>query len=226
MAITNYSELKLAISEALEDDSAEVSAFIPKAIYLTEERLSHALDMRTQIETTTASAFELVSIPGGGVETQVSTGIKDTDFVYFNDVFHCGTKLDNVAYSFTKEFNQHETSAGTSARYYSMKATPSILYVSPPVSVGLFEILFTKRAQPLTNGNQSNDLMAKAPELLYYGSMAEMSFFMKNWETKQFWDARFNEDLQLRLNMTRRERTDEGQQSLSNSETQSTGGSQ
>lgn len=211
MSIETYTELKSAIAEIIEDDSVEVSAFIPKAIYIAEERLSRDLDLKTLHDTTIVSVVTNTSIPGGGIETKVSTNITPTHFIEFNHIFQNGNKLDNVDYSFVKEVNQWESSLGTSARYYAFKQYPNVIYCAPPVSSGTFEINFKKRPTKLSNNNTSNDLLARMPDLLLYRSLIEMSLFLKNWETVQFWQTLYDSALETALNVGRKERMDIGQ---------------
>lgn len=222
MSFTTYNELKTRLAEILEDDGSETAAYIPTAIFLAEERVAKDLDLQTFQETVITSAFTNTSIPGGGIETIVSTGIADATFLYFDHVFNCGQKLDMVDYSFTKEIDIYESSAGTSASYYSFKNDPNTLYFAPPVSVVQCEIVYTRRPEKLAAGVQTNDILKKAPELLLYASMIEMSLFQKNWETKGFWDEMYKNSLESNLNTTRRERHDVSQKHRNPANTQST----
>jgi hypothetical protein len=221
---TTYSELIQTVKDVSEDDSAEVASYIPTAIGIAEEMCIKDLDMKTNIVTTSTAALRNVSIPGGGIETIVSTCILDRGFLYFTDVFQCGQKLDHVEYSATKEMNQYQASIGVSAYFYAFKDDPGQVYVSPAVSGVTFEFNYVKRPDNLSNINTSNDLLEKAPELLYYATMMEMSFFFKNWETYQFWFESYKRSLESHLNVSRRERTDKGQKHMGNAETQSTTG--
>ena len=216
---STYSGLVSVIQEAAEDNSGEFVAFIPTAIFVAEEELAKALDMTRFKRTVNVSVTEAEGV-------SVATGIVDDGvFLYFNHVFHNDKKLDRVDYSYIKEINRFETSVGTSASYYAFLDKPDTLFLSPPVSSGTLEIVYTARPTKLEPGNQTNEIILNAPDALYYGTMVQMSLFMKNWETKGFWQEKYNEALTSHLNTTRRERTDVGQADRApNVNSQSTGG--
>jgi hypothetical protein len=228
MGISTYTSLVHTLQEFIEDDSEEVSVMIPTAILLAEERLSKDLDLKQLTVDTSArtSAITNVSIAVSGIETRVSTGIDANSFLYFKNVYFNGEKLDQVDVSYTKEINRYEASAKASPRYYGFENTANTIVVAPPVSSVKFSITYNKKPTRLSNSVQTNTLMNKAPELLFYASMIELSRALKNWETINVWESTYTNLLTSNLNTTRRERTDIGQKHFSVNETQSTTGEQ
>lgn len=202
---TTYSGFVSVLRAAAEDDSDEFIDFIPTAVFIAEEKIAKALDMSRFEVKTTVSVTETSGV-------SVATGITDDgNFLYFNHAFYNNRKLDLVDYSYTKEINRFETSVGVSARYYSFFDKPGTVFLAPPVSGGSLELVYTKRPTKLSNANQTNEIILNAPDALYYGTMVELSLFMKNWDTLQIWENQYNEALLSHLNTTRRERTDVGQ---------------
>lgn len=201
---TTFTGLVSTIQEAAEDNSLEFIEYIPTAILLAEERVVKALDMKRLSTKVLTSAISTAGV-------SVSTGINDQDFLYFNHVFLNNTKLDSVDYSYVREINRYETSAGTSARYYAFLDDPNTIILAPPVSSGKVEVVYTERPQRLGTTNETNELINNAPDVLFYATMVEMSLFMKNWETVNNWETYYTEAIRSHLNTTRRERRDVGQ---------------
>ena len=228
MGLRTYTSIVNAIKQVIEDDSAEVTEYIPTAIFLAEERVAKDMDAKELTVETSAvtSAITNVTIGTSGLETEVSTGIDNDDFLYFKNVYYNGEKLDMVDVSYLREINRYETSAGCSARYYGWVDKPDTIYVSPPVSAGKFSLTYSEKPMNISTTNTTNVITRKFPEMLFYGALVEMQMFMKNWETLPLWEQSYQRYLQTNLNVTRRERTDIGQKHFSPNETQSTTGGQ
>ena len=94
MGIQTYTSLINTIQEVIEDDSSEVSALIPTAILLGEERVYKDMDAKELTDEASAatSAVSNVSIAVSGIETLVSTGIDSNNFLYFKNVYYNGEK--------------------------------------------------------------------------------------------------------------------------------------
>ena len=228
MGILTYTSLIRTIKDIIEDDSTEVSAFIPTAILLAQERVNKDIDTKKFARTTsvTTSMISNVSIGVSGYETIVSTCIQPQEFLSFRSVYFNGEKLDQVDVSFTKEINRYETTIGCSARYYAFLESPNKLYIAPPVSAGKFSLQFNQRVPKLSSSNDTNVIIEEFPELLFYAALSEMSKFLKNWQTVGAWDNAYVNLLTTNLNTTRKERTEIGQKHMSTGETQSTTGAQ
>lgn len=216
MGVQTYTSLVQTIKDIIEDDSSEVSDYVPTAVFLAEEILAKDLDM-SRLEVTVSLQPTVSASAYNQAYTQlypVST-INDKDFLYFNHILQNGRKLTKVDYSYIEEFNRQEgtSSYGTSAEYWGFNATPSVIQIAPAVSgrVTNFKCNYTKRPTKLTAGETSNELIRSAPELLLYQSMVQMSSFLKHWETMATWQTQYQQSLQSHLNVSRRERKEVGQ---------------
>jgi hypothetical protein len=205
--LASYNDILTAVRAVAEDDSQEFIDYIPTAIFLAEQRISRDFDYQN---------FDVMvaNVPINLDTETVTTGIADNTFLYFKHVFYNGKKLDQVDVSFIREINRFETTPTNDPRYYAFFDDPNTLYISPKVDTGNFEIMYTKKPDPLSAINATNEILGKAPDALFCRTMYEMAVFMKHPEMSNAYLGEYRQILESVLNLTRRERTDVGQSEM------------
>lgn len=160
-----------------------------------------------------------ISLPGYEYFTQITTGIDSTSFLYFTNVWiedsrGSKTKLEQVDISFIQEIQREVAFTEKTPRYYAINNGPRALLIAPYVKasdVKQFIIEYVRGPDALSSSNQTNIILEKAGDLLYAATLSEMAEYKMNWETKQFWNQKYESLLTSHLNTTRKERRDEGE---------------
>jgi hypothetical protein len=201
--ISDYPTLVSAVKAAAEDDSQEFADFIDTAIGLAETKVSKAIDS-LGTEVTTSIALSASS----------NTIAKPSDYrvplvVSFATTAGSRVILEKKSQSYLKDYWPVATSVGT-PKYYTDDNTANLI-VAPTADVSVtMEVVYQGKPTALTSAAPSNYFTAFCPDVLFYATMAEMSKFMKYWETASIWEQELEKSVLLLNNESRRARKDEG----------------
>ena len=174
MAITNYSELKSAIADWL--DRTDLTDSIPDFITLAETR--HRRDfklrrMETRVTANTVADTEYYNLPDNFVamrNIQLNTDPK-TALEYLTP-----EQMDRVYAGSIKGKPKAFSIIGNDLQ---LRPTPDGVYQ--------IELLYHKYAQPLSDSNQSNEILANHPDVYLYGALVEAEPYLQNDKRIQTW---------------------------------------
>ena len=193
MAITNYSELKAAISSWL--DRSDLDSVIPDFIALAEAR--HRRDfklrrMETRVTANTISGTEYYSLPDNFVamrNIQLNTDPK-TALEYLTP-----EQMDRV-------------NAGSSKgkpKAYSIIGN-NIQQRPIPDSVYQIEMLYFKYFTALSDSNTTNDMLTFHPDAYLYGALVEAEPYLQNDKRIQVWSGYYDRAKQDIISSNERDR--------------------
>lgn len=201
MAITNYTELKDAVADWL--NRADLTAQIPTFISLSEARFNRTIrtrDMLTRATATTTNEF--VPMPNDWVETYqlelpaLATGGSNQPLQY-------------VAPYEAAKYKAEALSGNT--RYYTIIDGAFELIPAPTSgSTTTLNLTYYARITPLSAGNITNWLLAKAPDLYLYATLANAAPYLNNDERIPTWAqlaASAYDELQMDSERASRSRT-------------------
>ena len=174
MAISNYSELKLAIADWL--DRTDLTDSIPDFITLAETR--HRRDfkirrMETRVTANTIVDSEYYTLPDNFVamrNIQLNTNPK-TSLEYLTP-----EQMDRI----------HAGSTKGKPKAYSIIGN-NIQLRPLPDSVYEIEMLYYKYFTPLSDSNTTNDMLTYHPDAYLYGALVEAEPYLQNDKRIQVW---------------------------------------
>ena len=167
MAITNYSELKAAISSWL--DRSDLDSVIPDFIALAEAR--HRRDfklrrMETRVTANTISGTEYYSLPDNFVamrNIQLNTDPK--------------TALEYL----TPEQMDRVNAGSSTGKPKAYSIIGNNIQLRPiPDSVYQIEMLYFKYFTALSDSNTTNDMLTFHPDAYLYGALVEAEPYLQN----------------------------------------------
>ena len=193
MAITNYSELKEAISSWL--DRSDLDSVIPDFIALAEAR--HRRDfklrrMETRVTANTIADSEYYTLPDNFIamrNIQLNTDPK-TALEYLTP-----EQMDRV-------------NAGSSTgkpKAYSIIGNNFQLRPIPD-SVYEIEMLYFKYFTPLSDSNTTNDMLTYHPDAYLYGALVEAEPYLQNDKRIQVWSGYYDRAKQDIISSNERDR--------------------
>ena len=174
MAISNYSELKLAIADWL--DRTDLTDSIPDFITLAETR--HRRDfkirrMETRVTANTIVDSEYYTLPDNFVamrNIQLNTNPK-TSLEYLTP-----EQMDRI----------HAGSTKGKPKAYSIIGN-NIQLRPLPDSVYQIEMLYFKYFTALSDSNTTNDMLTYHPDAYLYGALVEAEPYLQNDKRIQVW---------------------------------------
>lgn len=175
MALSNYTELKASIGDWL--NRADLSAQIPDFITLAEARFNRDLRLNAMLQRdTTTATSSYVALPGDWLEHVSITVIDD------------GTVYQPLTYVSNEEFNRlrHKNLTGA-FRYYTIQENNIALLPETDAGSTTLEIFYYGKITALSNDAPTNWLLARAPDLYLYGSLAAAEAFLQNDERLPLW---------------------------------------
>ncbi len=194
MTISTYAQLQTEILDTLDRDDlvADVTNYTPgpiegsvkRAISKAERRITRRLRTRefeTSTTITTTPGTETISVPADFVmmKALVPTGVNSTPLAQ-KDL----TTLYNDSPS---------TAQGIPASYAPFG---SQLRLRPiPNTAQVLTMFYYAKADPLSDTNTSNIILANYPDLLLYGALIELMPHMEDDERIQVWKGLFDEGM-------------------------------
>lgn len=172
MALDSYDGLKAEIANyAFRTGDAEFEAAVPSFIRLAETRIGRALRVSDMEETVS------LSLTNGA-------GYLPNDFLEARRVISGAPSVDLAFLAPSAATDLYPTNYGGIARHYSTVGGRLQTY---PSGTGPVTIIFYAAIPALSEDNQSNWLLEKAPDLYLYGSLVEAAPFMMDDAGLQKW---------------------------------------
>ena len=193
MAITNYSELKEAISSWL--DRSDLDSVIPDFIALAEAR--HRRDfklrrMETRVTANTISGTEYYSLPDNFVamrNIQLNTDPK--------------TALEYL----TPEQMDRVNAGSSTGKPKAYSIIGNNIQLRPiPDSVYQIEMLYFKYFTALSDSNTTNDMLTFHPDAYLYGALVEAEPYLQNDKRIQVWSGYYDRAKQDIISSNERDR--------------------
>jgi hypothetical protein len=197
-----YDGLVSAIKALAEDDSIEFAAYIPVAIHLAEERLVK------EIDTEGLHFTDTISTSAGDPVLAKPSGYRlgyDLSFTTSGGIQMMEKRTDD----FLKDYWPVTTSVGI-PKYYADKSNTEFMVAPAPASAYDFELNYTGNVSSLSNSVQSNYYTEFASDALFYGTMSNMSEFMKDYQIQSVWESKYDRAMQGINNQGRRGRREDG----------------
>jgi hypothetical protein len=208
MGIPNtYNGLVSAVIALAEDDSTEFAAYIPTAIFLSEERLIKELDTESLITT--------VSITGAAGDNTLTkpTGHRLTREITVRTSAGNREALSLKTNDFIRDYWPAVTSTSTypngQPKYYANEDGDNWVLAPTPASAYNYTVQYTEQLTHVSTANQTNYFTDFCSDALYYGTMVGMAEFMKDYTVRELWEGRYQVAVQTINNQGRRERRDD-----------------
>ena len=155
---------------------ADLTAQIPDFIALAEARFNRDLRLNSMLQRdTTVATADYVALP--------------TDWLEHVSITPIGTNNDApLVYLSNEEFNRVRLQNLTGlTRYYTIQENNILLNPAPAVGGVTLELFYYGKIPALSVSNTSNWLLARAPDLYLYGSLAAAEIFLQNDERLPLW---------------------------------------
>lgn len=175
MPLSNYTELKASVADWL--NRADLTAQIPDFIALAEARFNRDLRLNAMLkrETTTATS-DYVRLPDDWLE--------GVSIVVTGD----NTVSKPLTYVTNEEFNRLRLQRLTGTfRYYTIQDNNLIFLPATDSTLTALELFYYAKIPALSDANPSNWLLARAPDLYLYGSLAGAEMYLQNDERLPLW---------------------------------------
>jgi hypothetical protein len=181
--ILTYDSLVKLIYAYLERNDQDVTDFIPYAIMLCESKLSHRVKQLGQQNVALATMTDATGIVKKPVRWR-----KTISMHWLGQAPNLTHKeMYTRSYEYVRDYKEN-TSVG-SPLYYADYNFDYWLIAPAPVTGDKIEILYYERLNPLSSENQTNWFTINAPEAMIYGTLLEMSPFLKNDPRIGTWQA-------------------------------------
>ena len=205
----NYSYLKTDIINTIENDSNEFATQIPYFIEKAEDRIIKELDdvaLDTYTTITLTASNPVVSLPDGALVVRNVNFTTDASVV---------VPLLQRTYEYAIDYWNKPTSVGT-PRYYARKTNTQIYIVPTPTSTLPGEVQYTKQPLALssatgTSATTSNYFSENCYNALFNACMIEATYFIKDFQVLQSWEASYKNSIDALRNQARRTRQDDMQ---------------
>jgi len=204
MADMTYQTLKDLIQDSAENDSTEFTDNSPNFIDRAERRLTREIDtigLTKYASSNFSSGDAFLAKPS---DAQV---IKSVSFT--ND----GSRINLVQQTneYLNDYWPVRTSTGT-PRYYSNFGRDTILIAPAPSSACPVELSYVGNPTALASStNETNYYTERCSSALFYASMVEACYFMKNTTAAGGWEQQYQREQQDLINEARRQRRDDTQ---------------
>src|SRR3990167_4888712 len=202
--ITGYTTLVSAVVEAMEDDGAEFSTFIPTAIDLAEQRMTKELDsfgIRMVATISGTASVNLLNKPSGYRLGHTFT------FTASNGEI---TQLRKRQRSFIEDYWPFGNSSVANPKYYADYSSNQFIICPSPDSDYNFDLSYEGRPTVLAAGASVNYFTSVLSDSLFYATMKEINLFAKNYQAAEIWDKQYISTMIANNNQGRRERAAEG----------------
>ena len=179
MAISSYTSLKAAVADWL--DRTDLTDSIPDFIGLAEIRHRRDFKIRsleTRVTANTVADQEYYNLLADYISArniQLNTDPK-TPLEYLTP-----EQMDRI----------HAGSSKGKPKAYSIIGNDLQLRPTPD-SVYQIELLYHKYAKPLSDSNQSNEILANHPDVYLYGALVEAEPYLQNDKRIQVWSGYYD----------------------------------
>jgi hypothetical protein len=193
MSWTN-STLTTAIQDYLENNGSSFVTNIPNFIKATEEKIlkSVQLDEFKKNVTGTGTASNTYLAMPSDFLAPFSLAVIDSSSKYNY------LKLKHV--SFIRDYTPIASTTGN-PQYYAEFDSDTFILAPTPSSNFTFELHYFYRPQSLTDSSSTTWISENAINALLYGSLAEGSMYLKNFESIPVYEQRFQEAIMMLKNL-------------------------
>lgn len=211
---TTYTALTQSIQEELEDTGSPFVLNIPTAIKMAEDRINREVDGLFQQTTTTLNLV----INNNSVN-------KPTGYRFAFNLFlrAIGSNSRSLLKKMPKDFLTDywpDSVVVNTPKYYADNSLTDFV-VAPTPDAGYFiDMDYAMYPPYLTQGNQTNAIINKYPDLLWFASLIEQTAFARMYEASTLYESRYQQRLMQIKEETRRERADSTYQVATNFVTQ------
>mgnify|MGYP003138135766 FL=1 len=193
MAITNYSELKAAISSWL--DRSDLDSVIPDFIALAEARHRRDFKLRRMETRVTAST------------------IADTEYYTLPDNFVAMRNIQlntdpKTALEYLTPEQMDRVNAGSSTGKPKAYSIIGNNFQLRPIPDGVYQIemLYFKYFTALSDSNTTNDMLTFHPDAYLYGALVEAEPYLQNDKRIQVWSGYYDRAKQDIISSNERDR--------------------
>jgi len=180
MAITNFTELKTAVQDWLDDTSLATKS--EDFIALAEARFNRTLraqDMEVRVSLTVGGApVDLIALP--------------TDFLELREVHIEATPDEPLAYRSPQFVENIRDQLTGSPIYYSVE-TKNLTFAPQALATTVFSVLYFQKIPALTVGNPTNWLITNHPDVYLYGALIQAEAFLVNDQRLAIWKVALDE---------------------------------
>jgi len=198
----NYNNLKTQIQNTFDDEDTEFTDSIPDFISRAELRLTRELDSRglTEYATSSFTANEPWLVLPSNLLV-----IRNVNYINSE-----GSRISLLlrAKEFTEDYWPVRSSVGI-PKYYARFRNDQLIIVPTPTSANEVELEYVVQPSVLSSENQTNYFTDFCANALFYASMIEACYFMKNYTAAQIWDGQYQRANLTLVNEARRNRRDD-----------------
>ena len=198
----NYNNLKTQIQNTFDDEDTEFTDSIPDFISRAELRLTRELDSRglTEYATSSFTANEPWLVLPSNLLI-----IRNVNYINSE-----GSRISLLlrAKEFTEDYWPVRSSVGV-PKYYARFRNNQLIIVPTPTSANEVELEYVVQPSVLSSENQTNYFTDFCANALFYASMIEACYFMKNYTAAQIWDGQYQRANLTLVNEARRNRRDD-----------------
>ena len=176
MALSTYSEIKSTIADYL--NRADLTAVLPSFVTLAEAKFNRELrtrDMLVQAQETSSNQY--VSLP--------------TDFLQHYslalDAASAQPPMDYIGPQEAKVLKAQNRTASTTY-YYTVIDSAFEIVPTPNADLDL-DLVYYAKIPALSDGNTTNWLLTKSPDLYLYSALLEAAPYLKDDDRVQLWAA-------------------------------------
>jgi hypothetical protein len=205
MALT-YTSLVSRIKDAAENDGTEFSDAVPDFIDRAELRLTREIDSLGL--TNFATSF---FVQGDPFLSKPDTPNRALIVRNVNFTTSTGRRTQLLLRSkdYLNDYWRDRTSVG-SPRYYANYGAEQLLIAPAPASAYAVEMSYVAQPAALASTtNEQNYYTLYCANALFYASMVEAMYWMKNPQAAGYWDQQYQREAALLNNESRRARRDD-----------------
>ena len=200
--MANYTYLVEDLIAATENDGTEFLNYIPKIVGRAEERLTRVLDDYGLVQTTAVT----FNINDNSFTLPVGTRtIKNINYNLSGETFQVLQRTDE----FIRDYWPVSASTNDIVNYYARVDNTKILLAPTPAQTVSASIVYVAQPTPLTSATQNNYFSDYCYDALFNASMVEALVFMKDYQTSQLFEQRYQQVVESLRNQARRTRRDD-----------------
>ena len=200
--MANYTYLVEDLIAATENDGTEFLNYIPKIVNRAEERLTRVLDDYGLVQTTAVT----FNINDNSFTLPVGTRtIKNINYDLGGETFQVLQRTDE----FIRDYWPVSASTNDIVNYYARVDNTKILLAPTPAQNLNASIVYVAQPTPLTSATQNNYFSDYCYDALFNASMVEAMVFMKDYQTSQLFEQRYQQSVESLRNQARRTRRDD-----------------
>ena len=186
--VMTYDNLVADVAQYLERTDTATLAKIPTFIGLTEQKIAARLKILGILTVQTSVVNQNVNIIDKPARWHKSVSMNVT-------VAGRRTPMLLRTTEYLREYWPDPAQQDVPKFYADYDYTHWLIAPTPDAAYN-FEVLYYERIQPLDSSNQTNWFTIYAPQAMIYGSLAEASMFLKNYEQAGMYRADFDMTLE------------------------------